>query len=66
MNPKLRVIRVRDGSLLDEDAMKLLAKFADAHDMQIWVERVDSSGAVGFVLEDGRVRNTSAPATEAA
>mgnify|MGYP003531388192 CR=1 FL=1 len=65
MNPKLRVIRVRDGSLLDEDAMKLLAQFADAHDMQVWVERVDSSGAVGFVLEDGRVRN-AALATEAA
>jgi hypothetical protein len=55
-NPKLRVIRIRDGSLLDEDAMKLLAEMADKHDMQVWIERVDSSGAVGFVLEDGHVR----------
>lgn len=55
-NPKLRVIRVRDGSLLDEDGMKLLAEMADAADCQVWVERVDSSGQVGFVLEDGHLK----------
>jgi DNA repair exonuclease SbcCD ATPase subunit len=64
MNPKLRVIRVRDGSLLDENAMKLLAEFADAHELQVWIERVDSSGKVGFVLEDGRL--VSQPAGERA
>lgn len=58
MNPKLRVIRVRDGSLLDDDAMKLLAEFAQANDLQVWIERVDSSGKVGFVMEDGHVRET--------
>jgi hypothetical protein len=62
MNPKLRVIRVRDGSLLDTDAMQLLAEFADRHDLQIWIERVDSSGKVGFVLEAGELK---APAAEA-
>ena len=56
MNPKLRVIRVRDGSLLDQDAMKMLAEFADLNDLQVWIERVDSSGRVGFVLEDGEVK----------
>lgn len=54
-SPKLRVARIRDGSLLDTQAMKLLAELADQHDMQIWVERVDSSGQVGFVIEDGHV-----------
>lgn len=57
MNPKLRVIRVRDGSLLDETAMGLLAEFATANDFQIWIERVDSSGRVGFVLEDGHLKS---------
>lgn len=52
-NPKLRVIRIRDGSLLDDDAMRLLAEMADAQDMQVWIERVDSSGTIGFVIEDG-------------
>ena len=57
-NPKLRVIRVRDGSLLDEDGMRLLGEMADAHDCQVWVEAVDSSGRVGIVLEDGHVAST--------
>jgi hypothetical protein len=65
-NPKLRVIRIRDGSLLDEDAMKLLEEMANLHDMQVWIERVDSSGAVGFVLEDGHVRDTAAAAERSA
>lgn len=64
MNPKLRVIRVRDGSLLDEDAMKALAAYADEHDLQIWVERVDSSGKVGVVIEDGMVRDQFVEAAE--
>lgn len=55
-NPKLKVLRVRDGSLLDEDSMKLLADMAEANDYQVWIERVDGSGKVGFVLEDGHVR----------
>ena len=66
MNPKLRVIRVRDGSLLDEEAMGLLGEFAQANDLQVWIERVDGSGRVGFVLEDGHVRVASAPTMEAA
>lgn len=60
MNPKLRIIRVRDGSLLDEDSMKLLATLAQKRDYQVWIERVDGSGKVGIVIEDGRVKMTSA------
>lgn len=56
MNPKLRVIRIRDGSLLDDQAMTELAAFAAEQDLQIWCERVDSSGQVGFVIEDGHAR----------
>lgn len=56
LNPKLRVLRIRDGSLLDDDAMKRLAQFAEERDFQIWIERVDGSGTVGIVMEDGHVR----------
>ena len=56
LNPKIRVIRVLDGSLLDEKSMQILAEMADAQDCQVWVERVDGSGKVGFILEDGHVR----------
>lgn len=55
-NSKLRVIRVRDGSLLDDDGMKLLIEMADEKDFQVWIERVASDGKVGFVLEDGALK----------
>lgn len=55
-NAKLRVIRIRDGSLLDEDGMKLLATLAREKDYQVWIERVDSSGEVGIVMEEGQVK----------
>lgn len=63
-NPGLRVIRIRDGSLLDEDGLRILAEMAEARDFQVWIERVDSSGTVGFVLEDGHLKG--AQATDAA
>lgn len=55
MNPELRVIRIMDGSLLDEDNMKVIEEMAGEKDFQVWVEKVDSSGKVGFYIEDGEV-----------
>lgn len=55
-NPKLRVIRVRDGSLLDKDALKVLADMCDANDFQCWLESVDSSSPGAVVLENGHVK----------
>jgi DNA repair exonuclease SbcCD ATPase subunit len=64
-NPKLRVLRVRDGSLLDDDAMKRMAAFADEKDLQIWVEIV-GTGGVGFEMVDGHVKGqVIAPAVKA-
>ena len=57
LNPKLRVIRVRDGSLLDDDSMKILDQMCNDKDFQCWIEKVDSSGKMGFVLEDGHLKN---------
>lgn len=55
-NPELRVIRVRDGSLLDDDGMKILAEMAREKDFQVWVERLTASGDVSIVMEEGEVR----------
>lgn len=55
MNPKLRVIRVQDGSLLDEDAMRILAEMAAAADYQVWIEVVQSGRSAAIVIEDGAV-----------
>lgn len=54
-SPKLRVMLVRDGSLLDDEGERILADMAAANDFQLWVEAVDTSGKVGIVLEDGAV-----------
>lgn len=55
-NPTLRVIRIRDGSLLDDDGLALVAKMAADMDMQVWIERVAADAKIGFVIEDGRVK----------
>jgi hypothetical protein len=55
-NPKLRVIRIRDGSLLDEEGLRLVAEMADVRDCQVWIERVSSDGKVGIVLENGYIK----------
>jgi len=56
LNPKLRVIRITDGSLLDSKNLQLIAEMADQKDYQIWIERVDESGNVGIYIEDGEVK----------
>ena len=55
MNPKLKIIRVRDGSRLDTDSFALLADMAEQMDAQVWVETVQSGRATAIVIEDGRV-----------
>lgn len=63
-NPKLRVLRIKDGSLLDETSLEMLAQTAELNDFQIWIERVDTSGTVGIVMEDGHVKGTDVPLPE--
>lgn len=55
MNPRLRILTIKDGSLLDETSLAALQVMADEHDFQIWIERVDTSGKHGIVIEDGAV-----------
>jgi DNA repair exonuclease SbcCD ATPase subunit len=55
LNPKLRVLLLRDGSLLDENSMKSLADFADKNDCQIWIERVGKDQKSTVIIEDGEI-----------
>ena len=55
LNPKLRVIRITDGSLLDSENMAIIEEMARDKDFQVWIEVVDESGKVGVVIEDGQV-----------
>lgn len=55
-NPELRVVRITDGSLLDDANMAMLQRFAQERDLQVWIERVGDRDAVAVVIEDGEVR----------
>lgn len=56
LNPKIRIMRIADGSLLDSDSMAYIEELARQNDLQIWVERVTDGEGVGFVIEDGTVK----------
>ena len=60
-NPKLKVLRVKDGSLLDEASLKQLAEFAALEDYQIWIERVEEGhGRPCIIMEDGAIAQGTA------
>lgn len=52
---KLRVLRIKDGSLLDEQSLAVIGEMAETHNWQVWLEVVDTSGQVGIVMRDGAV-----------
>jgi DNA repair exonuclease SbcCD ATPase subunit len=54
-NSKVRVMRIRDGSLLDNESLEVIADMARAHDFQVWIEIVDETGSIGIYLEDGEI-----------
>lgn len=56
LNPKLRIILIRDGSLLDEDSQKLVFDMAKDLDAQVWMEVIGDGPGVSVVIEDGSVK----------
>lgn len=55
LNPKLKVLLVRDGSLLDEKSLATLAAMAEEAGAQVWVERVSDGDTGAIIIEDGEV-----------
>ena len=55
-NPELRVMQIKDGSLLDPASMKIIADMCVKEDFQLFCEIVDTSGDVGVYLEEGEVK----------
>lgn len=56
MNPKLRVMCSTNAAYLDNEKMELIRKFAEEHDMQVWLERVGDKDPGAVIIEDGEVR----------
>jgi len=60
-NPRLPVVLIRDGSLLDEDSLRLVAEMAEEHGASVWVERVGDGEECSVIIEDGAVRGAEQP-----
>jgi hypothetical protein len=56
LQPNLRVILIREGSLLDNAGLETIKAFATKSDYQLWIEKVDDTGTVGIVIEEGRIK----------
>jgi recombinational DNA repair ATPase RecF len=56
LNPDIRVIIVREGSLLDSDNMALVSQMAHDKDYQIFIERVGNADESAIIIEDGLVQ----------
>ena len=55
LSPNIRDIWIRDGSLLDEDALAELHTQAMFADCRLWIERVGERDEGAIVIRDGRV-----------
>jgi hypothetical protein len=65
LNPKLRILRIRNGNDLGEKNLTLLAESAAAVGGQVWVERIEGGkGLFTVVIEDGSVAGAPASDTD--
>lgn len=55
MNPKLRILLIREGSLLDQKNLAVIAKMAEKSDAQIWIERVSKGKECQVIIQDGEI-----------
>jgi hypothetical protein len=56
LNPKLKVLLVRNGNALDDDSLKLVGNMAAEADAQVWLEYVTANAeGVSVMLEDGAI-----------
>jgi len=54
--PTLRIIKVAEGSLFDENTLKQVIDFAAANDFQVWIERVANTPSGNAIfIEDGEI-----------
>lgn len=59
-HPQLKVLLIRDGSLLDSESLAMIGTLAEEHDAQIWIERVGHGEECSVVIDDGAIAATPA------
>ena len=60
-NPKLKILRVADASLLDGESFAILQEMAKDKGYQAWIERVSDGDGIGIVIEDGAIVGAETP-----
>jgi len=58
LNPKLRIIRIEDGSLLDKQSWQVIKEMAHQADYQVWIETVADEPGQGIFIYDGQIAGT--------
>lgn len=56
MNPQLKVVLIRDGSLLDQNSLAVIASMAAESGAQVWIERVGEGDECSVIIEDGQIK----------
>lgn len=64
VHPALKMLVIRNGSLLDEDSLAHVAALAEQNDGQVFVERVGEGSECHVVLRDGEDSLAAEEATE--
>jgi DNA repair exonuclease SbcCD ATPase subunit len=59
LNPDLRVLLIRRGSLLSQKNQAVIEELAETAGYQIWMEIVDPGDQPGFMLEEGELVTSS-------
>ncbi len=54
-NPKLKILLIREGSLLDKDNLALVIEMAKEAKADVWIECVGDGSEGGILIEDGMV-----------
>lgn len=65
LNPRLKVLLVRDASLLDAASLTMVGEMAAEAGAQIWLERVGTGDPTAVVISDGQVDESALPANAA-
>lgn len=53
LTPELKVLHIKDGSLLDEDTLKIVKEVVEAHDYQVLIERVGEEALDTIIMREG-------------
>ena len=56
-NPRLRIIRIRDGNGFDEKALDAIEAMCKEDNYQVWMEKIVKGARAGILIEDGEIKD---------